>query len=290
MSLSVSLPPSLTLFYSFSSVVCSAIKYTKPHKTKLAQQAFLIDFHANGWSQLCSMPPFPPWCCPCLWPWQGVALKRPIDVWCVSEKFTIIFTHSIAATKRQMPTPGGDTLHTGHWTNTARHNCDRQPTNPPSKRPTERGATDDDDQWGRWRAKAKEKVFCVCGGPARRICWHILEKQFSKMLTHTHTEGQRERRGDSNYYNTHSPIHAKVQSSTHDCENGIAKVAHDEGELKSCTIFSFFFIPFLFSISVASLSYLFFYFFFYYAFFFVFVLFSFVIWQKYSSVLSPFFA
>lgn len=108
----------------------------------------------------------------------------------------------------------------------------------------------------------QKKKFFVCGGPARRICWHILEKQFSKMLTHTHTEGQRERRGDSNYYNTHSPIHAKVQSSTHDCENGIAKVAHDEGELKSCTIFSFFFIPFLFSISVASLSYLFFYFFF----------------------------
>lgn len=90
----------------------------------------------------------------------------------------------------------------------------------------------------------QKKKFFVCGGPARRICWHILEKQFSKMPTHPHREREGER--DSYYYNTHSPIHAKVQSSTHDCENGIAKVAHDEGELKSCTIFSFFFLSHFF--------------------------------------------
>lgn len=38
----------------------------------------------------------------------------------------------------------------------------------------------------------QKKKFFVCGGPARRICWHILEKQFSKMLTHIERERERE--------------------------------------------------------------------------------------------------
>lgn len=108
----------------------------------------------------------------------------------------------------------------------------------------------------------QKKKFFVCAVAPHDAFVGIFWKSSFPKCSHTPTQRETERGGDSNYYNTHSPIHAKVRSSTHDCENGIAKVAHDEGELKSCTIFSFFFIPFLFSISVASLSYLFFYFFF----------------------------